>query len=330
MPNPSGSDLHVNVPLTNVSVAFINRQPTIADVIFPNVPVRQRSNKFWVYDRADWRRIEARLRAPATESVGGGWRLRTDTFFADVYAVHKDIADQDRANADTIFAMDRDATEWVTQQLLLKRDKDFTDAYFQPGVWGHDRGGVAGAVGANQFLQWDQAGSNPITDFQAPALNMARLTGYRPNVGVFSPEVYDVLRNHSTILERIKYTQRGVITADLLASFFELDRFVVNFTTHNTAPEYQDQDANENNANYQFMAGKHVLLAYAAPSAGLQQPSAGYIFSWTGYLANTQQGIAISRMRNDLTRSDRIEGEMAYDMKVIAPDLGAFFANAVA
>ena len=40
MPNPAQSDLHVNVPLTNVSVAYVQSSSAyIADKVFPKVPV---------------------------------------------------------------------------------------------------------------------------------------------------------------------------------------------------------------------------------------------------------------------------------------------------
>ena len=44
MPNPTQSDLHVNVPLTNVSVAYMQDKATfIADKVFPRVPVQKQS-----------------------------------------------------------------------------------------------------------------------------------------------------------------------------------------------------------------------------------------------------------------------------------------------
>ena len=75
--------------------------------------------------------------------------------------MHKDIDDQLRANADSNFNLDRDATEFVTNQLLLKRDLDWTDAYFKTGVWATEKTGVASAPTSGQFLQWSDAGVGP-------------------------------------------------------------------------------------------------------------------------------------------------------------------------
>ena len=73
----------------------------------------------------------------ATETPGAGWNVDTDSYFAHVYGVHKDIDDQMRANADSNFSLDSDATKFVTNQLLLRRDLDWAAAYFKTGRVGH-------------------------------------------------------------------------------------------------------------------------------------------------------------------------------------------------
>jgi hypothetical protein len=59
-------------------------------------------------------------------------------------------------------------------------------------------------------------------------------------------------------------------------------------------------------------------------------PSAGYTFTWNGLLGSSAFGSRISRFRINEKRVDRIEGEMAFDFKVVGADLGYFFSGAVA
>src|SRR5690349_11363246 len=163
--NPTQSDLHINAPLTNISVAWMQSADAyIADKVFPTVPVQKQSDLYWKYNKAEWRRTDVELRAPSTESPGVGWNVTTDSYFCHVYAVHKDIDDQLRANADSNFSLDRDATTFITNQMLLKRDIDWVNKYFKAGVWSTDRAGVASGPTGSQFLQWDNAGSSPIVD----------------------------------------------------------------------------------------------------------------------------------------------------------------------
>jgi hypothetical protein len=321
--NPTPGDLHVNAPLTNVSVAYMQRdQDFIASRAFPNVPVAYQGNMYRTYDKADWSRIEAQERAPATESAGGGWRIGSDTYFARVYAIHKDIDDQTRANTDPDINLDRDATNYVTRQLLLKREKLWADTFFKTGVWGTEYAGVASGPSGAQFLRWDNANATPITDITNLGIAMAQTTGYRPNRLVLSPQVYNSLANHATLLDRIKYTQRGMVTADMMAALFGVDEVLVPWGVVNTAPEGAS-------GSYSFIFGKHALLLYSAPNPSPMEASAGYIFSWTGYLGAGQQGNRVKRFRMEQIASDRVEGEMAFDMKVVASDVGVFFSDAI-
>jgi len=324
MANPTINQVHVNQPLTQISIAYMqDAENFIATEVFPNIPVQKKSDRYYKYLREDWFRDVAKKRAPGTESAGGGYKLdNTPTYYADVFAIHKDVDDQIRANADDVINMDRDATEWVTQMMLLKREKLWANSYFTAGVWATELDGVTGTPTAGEFKQWDQADSTPIEDIRDASVEVAELTGFKPNVLVLSPYVYTALSNHADILDRIKYTQTGVVTSDILAGLFDVDRVLIAWGTENVANAGADADMN-------FVFGKHALLAYANPQPSILQPSAGYTFSWAGFLGAGAMGNRIRQFRMEQLGADRIEGELAMDMKVVADDLGVFFQNAI-
>jgi hypothetical protein len=124
--NPVPGDVHVNTPLTNISIAFLqSAENFVATRVFPNIPVTKQGDRYYTFDRGEFNRDEAEERAPGTESAGGSYTLdNTPTYFANVYAFHKDIPDQVRANADAVLDPDREATEYVTHKALIKREKD--------------------------------------------------------------------------------------------------------------------------------------------------------------------------------------------------------------
>lgn len=333
MPMPAQSDLHVNAPLTNVSVAYLqDASKFIATKIFPKVKVEKQSDLFWKYSKSDWRRTDAQRRAPSTESPGVGWSTTTDQYFAHVYAVHKDIDDQLRANADSNFNLDSDATKFVTNQLLLKRDIDWAAQYFKAGVWATEYTGVASAPTGNQFLQWDQGASDPLTDTTDWFTELEELTGFDINKLVLGVDVWKALKNHPAILDRIKYTQKGVVTQDLVASFFGVDQILVAKATRATGPQIADAAAQDAAATYERIVDKKSVLAVYAPSApSLLTPSAGYTFVWNGYLGSGGgEGIRIKNFRMEQIASDRIEAEMTYDQRVVSADCGIFLSNVVA
>lgn len=322
MPNPTPGDVHVDVPLGDISVAYRQKAKYIADQVFPNVGVAQQSNRYYKYRKEDWFRTDVQKRAPGAETVGVGWRIDLDQYFANVWAVHVDIDDQLRANADSVFNLNSDAAEMVTNQLMLRRDKEWLAKFFTTGVWDTNVAGVSAAPTTGQVRQWDVAGSTPIEDIYAAKVNMMEKTGYMPNTLVMGARVWQSLANHASIIERVKYTQAGFVSEELVARAFGVDRILIAWATENSA--------NENATGvYGYMAGKGALLCYSAPRPGLQTPSAGYTFSWTGYAGASAFGSRIKRFRIEERASDRIEGEMAFDLKVVSSDLGIFYSTLV-
>jgi hypothetical protein len=322
---PAPSDVHISRPLTNISVAWIQSQTDfVSDKVFPHVPVAKQSDLYRTYDRGDWLRSVAERRAPGTESAGGGFTLGQDNYFAHVYAIHKDVDDDTRANSDAGINVDRDATEWVTQQLLMKREEIWAANYFGTGVWaaGLERAGVATGPTGTQYLRWDAAGSTPINDIQDQIVAMKALTGFKPNSLVVSMGVDNALRNHLDVIDRYKYTQAGIITGDLLARVFGVSNYHIAQAVRNTAVEGAT-DA------FSFILGNHALLCYSNPRPSLLTPSAGYTFGWTGRPGSAGQGVTISRFRKQSIKSDRVEGEMAFDSKLVSTELGAFFLDAI-
>lgn len=325
MPSPTQSDLHVNVPLTNVSIAYLQSASTyIADKVFPKVPVDKQSDLYWKYSKSDWRRSDVKRRAPSTESPGVGWSQDMGQYFCHVYAVHKDIDDQLRANADSPFNMDRDATEFITNQLLLQRDIDWNAQYFKEGVWDTN------LTGTTDFVKWSDAGSDPISDVADLVVQFRKLTGFKPNICVLGADVMKVLKQHPDIIDRIKYTQKGIVSEDLIATLFDVDELYTSYATLAAGPSIPDASDQDAAATYDFITNsKGVLFAYAPSGPSLLTPSAGYTFTWKGYLGGNSQGIKVKRFRMEHINSDRVEAEATYDMKVVSTDLGAFLKNAV-
>lgn len=212
---------------------------------------------------------------------------------------------------------------WVSRQMLLKKEILWVNQVFTTGVWGTDVTGVAAGPTGNQVLQWNNANATPIQDVDTWRLSIAQNTGFLPNTLVLGPQAYVQLKNHPTILDRIKYTQRGIVTPDLLAELFDIDNVYIPYVIQNTAAEGLT-------GVYSFLYGKSALLMYVNPNPGLMTPSAGYTFAWTGLLGAAANGVRMKSFRMDHIESDRVEGEMAIDMHVVGAPLGVFFATVVA
>lgn len=325
MPQPHINSVHVDAILTNISVAYMQRSENfIADKVFPVVPVDKKSDKYFKYTKNDWFRDEAQRRAPGTESAGSGYGLTTDTYSADVWAFHKDVDDQTLANADVPLNPLREAAEFVTMRMLVRRELQFVSDFLTTGVWGTDVAGVAGTPSTGEFKQWsDYANSDPIEDVEAGKAQILANTGMEANTLVLGYDVFRKLRNHPDIVDRIKYTTSQTVTSDMLARMFEVDRVLVAKSVKATNAEGAAEA-------YGFATGKVACLMHVAQNPGLLTPSAGYIFSWTGVSGGLGQTIGTSQFRMEHLKASRVEAEVAFDNKVVSSDLGYFMNTVVA
>jgi len=128
MPQPSFQEVHVNAPLSNISIAFLQDSGDyIADKVFPVIPVQKASNIYFSLDKGFWFRDEAGIRVDGEESVGSGYGVSQKTYSCDAYALHFDVGPQVRANTDNPLDADTDATLFLMQRLAITRERKFLD-----------------------------------------------------------------------------------------------------------------------------------------------------------------------------------------------------------
>lgn len=311
---PTQSDAHIDEVLTQISIAYAqNEADFVAPQVFPTIPVDKQSNKYWTFTKNDWFRDEAEKRADNTPSAGSGYTLSTDSYFCDVWAFHRDLGSQLRANADAVLRLEANAARFVTQRLLLRQEIQWASDFFTTSVWAND---VTPAA-----LWSDYANSDPIEDVETGKEAILSVTGLLPNTLVLGYQVFRKLKNHPDFRDRIKYTSSENVTTGLLARIFEVDRVLVCKSIKAT---------NKKGATgaYSFVHGKHALLMHVAPTPAPETPSAGYCFAWTGIAGGNSIAMDAFDIRERKTR--RVEGEMAWDNKVTGSDLGYFFNGAVA
>lgn len=330
---PVNAAVHVDAVLTNISIAFMqNPRNFVSTRVFPNVPVAHQSDRYYTFDRGEFNRNEARIRAPGTESAGGGFALdNTPTYYTPQLSFHMDVAWATMANEDVVVNLMTGATNYVNQKLMIAKEVDWNSKYFVGSVWTNDWDGVSGTPSGNQVKHWsDYTDGDPIKNIRDAKRTILESTGFEPNKLVLGRPVYDALVDHPDIVDRVKYSG-GVgngnparVNAQTMAALFELEEIVVSNAIQNTAAE------GAANA-HSFIAGKRALLCYAAPAPSLMMPSAGYTFSWTGFLGQGNDfGVATKRIPMDALEADRVEGSMCFDHKLVAADLGFFWDTIVA
>lgn len=320
------SEVHVDQALSNLSIAYAQEQERfVSTKIFPSLNVNHMSDRFHIFDKANYLRSNADLRAPGSPTKGANYTLSTDTYSCKEYGIHMNIDDTVNANADAGLDIMASTTRYITEQLLLKRDQVFAATCFKTGVWTGSSTGTDIGVGSGITTAWSASGGTPIKDIQTQQDAVESKTGRRPNTLLLGSDVYTALRDSDDLLDRVKFSERGVLTTDLMAALFDVERVMVAAPIVNTAHE------NATATYGRVFDADDALLCYVPSAPGLMTPSAGYMFSFTGVSGAYQfEGLRTLRYRQDAFHSERIEAMAAFDFKVTGADLGVFFNECVA
>ena len=317
MGNPTLATVHVDRALTNLSTAYFQDPANyIAGRVFPNVPVQFKTDKYFVYDKNDAMREKAAARGPGQESAGGGFRISTGSYSADVFAWHVDLDDQILGNADGGLNLQRSAARQCADAILRQMEADFANTVFKTGVWTLDKDG------GTDFAKWSTANSTPLEDIEGYALEIQKSTGRRPNTLVLGAAVYSKLKNHPDFVDRIRFVSDSVVTREIMARLFEIDNLYV-------ANSVAASNLEGETAAYGFQLGNHAWLGYVAPSPAMEEPSAGYTFTWSEVSDGSAVQVGTSVIQIPERRVIRVESQLAWDIKITGLDLGAFLETAI-
>lgn len=319
--------LHIDQYLTDFSVMYVQDSKNfVAQQASSNVPVLKQTDLYVVYDRGYFWRDEAAPRPLGGRPQQVGYKISSGNYSCIEYGLEHVVDDRQRANADAPIRLDENATILLTQKNLIKQDRVWAQRFFTSGQWTTQAEGVASTPGALQFLQFNDAASEPIEVIDEYKDLIAQKTGFMPNTLVLGAGVKRILRTHPDIADRIKYTQVGIAEEDVLAMLFNVAKVVTARAVYNAADEGSADD-------FEYIAdSKAMLLAYIEPNPGLDSPTAIASFAWTGLIpgAANQMGGVIERGRDARAHSDFFQGRMAWDLQKVAQDLAVFFNDVIA
>lgn len=321
--------------LTNMSMAFFaNAGEYVATSIFPVCPVELSTGYYYVYNKGDLARDNVQ-RKPKFGKVTPAQMGHTDESYrceVDQIIVGIDqigAVNYQRSNVPPSIDPKRAKNRFVTDQMLLHLDITFASSFFKSGVWANEFEGIASggaAAGGSQFIQFSDANSDPIRFFDARKRQI-KLEGRRmPNKLTLGYDTFLALKEHPDLLERVKYTgstaNPAQVNERVLAELFGVDEVKVLYATHNAAEEGQEDDM-------QFICEPDgVLLSYTTPSPRIDEPSAGYIFTWD-MLGNGNYMATDTFEGEGGTHSEFMEGLISTDMRKTCDDLACYMKKCV-
>lgn len=312
--------LHVDGYLTSYSEAYAQEESAfVSGVAASNIPVTKQSDLFVKYPRGYFWRDQVARRPLGGRPVQASYKVSSDTYIAEEWALEHVIDDRQRANTDQPINLEENATMLLTQAQMIRSDRLWAQSFFTTGVWTSD------FIGGADFMQFSDPNSDPLREIEEKSVLMQSSAARRPNTLIAGANVNTEFVNHPDIIDRIKYTQRGVVTADILAAMFGVQNYRVAASVYNSAKEGATDDVD-------FIVDPDSFwLGYIAPQAALNTPTAIGRFAWTGLVpgATNSLGGVISRGRDGRAYSDYFHSRTAFALKAVSVDLGIFFSHAV-
>jgi hypothetical protein len=300
--NPTGSgNVHVDKILTEISLGWPNNG-LVGEQLFPAVTVKKQSDKYYVFGREGWS-PEDDLRGPGSIAHEiPGLALSTDTYYAQEHALQIPIPDEERENADQGLTPDRDATELLTSKIMLGRELAMRNMVTTAANYNASNQKVY--IDSN--TQYDEgAGSTPLADFRLARNTIHSKIFMEPNVALIPWRVMSALEDHTDFISRIQYTERAIMTPEILQSILGIEKVIVPGAGYNTAKAGQS-------VSLSYIWGDDIVVAYVPPRPGRMIPAFGYEFQWGNQF--------VDRWREEPRVSDLIRLRRRYDLKMVGVD----------
>jgi len=306
--------LGVDPMLTNVAIAYSN-DTYIAGSIFPEVPVAKQSGKHFVYGK-DRFRINDNRRGTGSNSKEVTLSLTTgNSYQCEDHSLKMFVTDEDTENAITPTTPLADATEFLMDQHLVSFEKEVADLITSTANLTQN----VTLAGTDQFS--DYTSSDPFAVFETAKQAVHTNTGRGANTIILGKQVWDKLKHHPDFLERIKYSARGQITPDLLASLLEVDRVLIGGATYTSSKEGQTEATS-------YIWGKDIVVTYVAERAAPKIMTLGINYKWTAKQLQTKRFRGTDEEDREGTYV-RVGG-WYYDINIVAPLAGYLVKAAVA
>lgn len=313
MAQPTHSELQVVDPvLTNLLVGYMQADDRfVANKAFPIVNVEKQGFTYYTFTKKYWFANELKARTPGASFARVGYGVTSSTGYANTFGLEHAIADEARSNNQTPMDLEQAGLRLLAQNSMIARELKFSQDFMVTGVWGTDDNNAA--------TDWDSTGS-PVDDILTARRTISNNTGADANSMVVGFITHQGILGNTNIADRIRYVQGAGITTieSALLSILGIQNYWVSKASYNSANEGQS-------GTYSAIIDDDALIFNVTAAPGLMSPSAGFTFAWQGGGGTG----AVTSYREPQSKSDVLQMAEAWDQKVVASDLGYFFADIV-
>lgn len=313
---PNISNLYVDMPLTNLSVAYKNIA-YVSELVFPVAPVKFKTGIYYEYNKNQFETDISDVRAPATRAKRVTWDVSKKTYGPLLdHSLEQPITDEEREFAMQPLDLDTDGTLSLTERIMLLKEVNFFSKISDTAVI------TQNTTLTGTDLWSDYSNSSPFTDIITgrDTVSKAIMKPTNELSIMMSWPVFSKLTQHPDIIERIKYAQVAVVTPQLLAQLFQVKEVVISNAIEKTSNEGQATETLD------YIAGKGVWIYYSSGMPGLKQITAGLTLNQPALGAPR----VIEKWREQEVKSDFVRCTYFYEHKVVAAPAIYYITAAIA
>lgn len=313
MANANAGTLHINKALSNYSVAYKN--PAFIATTFPRLLVDKNSDSYWLFDQDDFQRTYGAPEwAPGTVGPIVEWNATNATYTLKSKGFSSEVLDDARKTSDTPFNLTKSAVDLVTKLCYQDAEKALATALFTAG--NYTNSATLTVAAANR---WDDQNSNPIDAVRGYNDTVEETVGEAANWLIMGPAVWRAVQNHHEIKDRVKYTTTaGVITPDVVAGLFEVDRIVVPRGMETTT------------ARGAATATRARIWTTSAALVKVDMNPTRESMQFMTWFVRRDENFVIKQGRGlDLEEKDQFRCEAMYDAKIVSAGAGYHLTTVV-
>jgi hypothetical protein len=281
------SQARVIDPILSEAAQGYKHPDMVGMALFPAVPVAQRGGKIISFGKEDFALYNtARAPGAGTKRVQFGYTSGSYALTQHALEAVAPWEHQQEASQVAKIQLAAMAVRKTQNIMALRLEKAQADLATTAGSYA-----AANKTTLSGTSQWsDYSGtSNPSKDIETAKDAIRAQIGKRGNTVLLSAQAFKACKQHPSIVDRIKYTGRDIVTPDLLASLWDVKRVLVGDAVYDNGGTMTD------------VWGKFVVVAYTdiGTVADFGEPSYGYTYRLDG-APYVEQGYEDRNAKSDI------------------------------
>lgn len=305
---PQGST-RVSKPLTNLSVLYKNDN-YIAGQVLGNLPVVKESDLYWVYNSEQ--RLPQTLRANKSQANMYTWDASTSSYTVEEHSLKDVISDRDYENVDSALQLERHTMETLIDKIMMRLEYETQKLLFTTTTFSSN----ATLTTATSW-NYNTTTSAPIQNVLSATVAITKASMKKPNFMVTNLDVLASLKENTNIYSRIQYTDRAILTEEILASLFDLDKVFVGTAMY-------DQGKEGGTESMTTIFPSDALIGYFKPNPKLRDVSAAVNMRVMKYGSPYK----VKKWREEDIEGNMIEVQSMFKPKAVATSCAYLFKTA--